>query len=502
MAGVGILARPVTTYFGHLELSVWPSELIVIFTVALGPPVSQAADFWGRKWFLVILTASGAVGSVIVATAHSTGTLIFGYCAMSAAFGAQSLLFAVVSEVLPRKHRPTAQAVVNMTSGIGAFIGLAVGGTLLKNNHSENYRTFFYMETGIFAAAALACLFCYNPPPRELQQILTFSEKIRRLDWIGYTLFIPGLVLFSIALAWSQNPYSWKNAHILGPFICGVLLLIAFAIYEWRFKSDGMFHHGLFKNRNFPLTLVLIFTEGLSFFTTTNYFAFQFSLFIHVDLLEAGMAFGIVFLSTVVFAAVFGFYATKRRQFWDALLVGCLALLVFNILMATSKPSTPKPAYWGYPILAGVGLGAILPLSMAAVQLSTPAELISITSGLVLAVRSLGASIGIPTNNAIFSGTLTTQISSKVVPAVLGLGLPPSSLEMFIPALMANDQAALAEIPGVTPAIIGAAAQALVDGYAIAFRNVWITAAVFLFVAIIGKLSFLGLVFVLYQTAG
>jgi MFS family permease len=56
---------------GGSDQTVWLTSVIAITTVVLGPPVSQAADYWGRKWFLVILTSFGAVGAIIVSRATS-----------------------------------------------------------------------------------------------------------------------------------------------------------------------------------------------------------------------------------------------------------------------------------------------------------------------------------------------------------------------------------------------------------------------------------------------
>lgn len=52
-------------------------------------------------------------------------------------------------------------------------------------------------------------------------------------------------------------------------------------------------------------------------------------------------------------------------------------------------------AVWGYPVLLGIGLGWGLTYLVTAAQLSAPPELIAITSGILLSIRSLGGSIGL-----------------------------------------------------------------------------------------------------------
>ncbi|KAJ6093291.1 hypothetical protein N7486_008580 [Penicillium sp. IBT 16267x] len=481
IVGAGFLTQPITTLFNESGLSVWPSSILTIFTAVLTPLVSQAADYWGRKWFLVILMACGFAGSLIIRRPTSMSMVIGGFCLLGMSFGSQSLLFAVVSEVLPRKHRPTAQATVNLTAGLGAVAGLLMGGSLLRYNHLENYRVYWYVVAGIFMVSSIICFCFYNPPPREAQIALNNREKLRRLDWIGIGTFSPGLTLFCVGLAWS-------NAHILAPFIIGVVLLISFILYEWRWKSDGMLHHGLFKSRNFPIALAISFAEGLSFFTCNNYYPFETGLFTGGSLWTVALHFTIVFFASVAFAPLAGLWSSTRKVVRSPLFVGVSSLVLFNILMATITPHTTLTVLWGYAVFAGLGLGMILPTVMVAAQMDTPPELISITSGLMTSIRSFGAAVGLAINNAIIHNSFSTNLARKIAEAVLPLGFPQAELPALIGALSSQSASAVASVPGVTPAIGLAGLAAFKDAYSIAFRDAWITAACFVFVAAIATL--------------
>ncbi|KAJ5292764.1 Tannase [Penicillium atrosanguineum] len=485
IVGAGFLAQPITELFGASSLSVWPSSILTIFTSVLTPPISQAADYWGRKWFLVVLMACGCAGSLVIGWATSMGMVIGGFCLLGLSFGSQSLLFAVVSEVLPRKHRPVAQSTVNLTAGLGAAAGLIMGGALLRNNILEHYRVYWYVVAGIFMVSSILCFCFYNPPPREAQVSLSTSEKLHRLDWVGIGTFSPGLTLFCVGLAWSQNPYEWSNAHILAPFITGVMLLIFFIVYEWRWKRDGMLHHDLFKKRNFPISLALVFAEGLSFFTCNNYYPFEVSLFTGGSFWTIGLHFTIVFFGSVAFAPLAGLYSGKKKVVRSPLFVGLLCLVIFNVLMATVNLDSPRGTLWGYAIFAGAGLGMILPIVMVAAQMDTPPELISITSGLITSIRSVGAAIGLAINTATIHNSLAKNLVPKIAAAILPLGFPEAELPAIIAALVTQSPAAVEAVPGVTPTVSLAALVAYKEAYGIAFRNAWITASCIVFVAAI-----------------
>ena len=230
-----------------------------------------------------------------------------------------------------------------------------MGGALVRHGDAENYRTYFYVLAAILAAAAIGCALCYDPPLREPQMSMTTAEKLRQLDWIGYALFTPGLTLFCMALVWSNNPYDWSNSHVFATFVASIVLIVGFFVYEWRFKTDGVLNHRLFKNRNFPLSMLLIFCEGLAFWATNNYFSFEVSVITGVDLLIAALNFAVGFAAAMAAAFAIGLVASRWQVVKIPMAVGFLLLLSFNIGMATMTPSTPHAAFWGIVCLAGLG---------------------------------------------------------------------------------------------------------------------------------------------------
>jgi len=66
------------------------------------------------------------------------------------------------------------------------------------------------------------------------------------------------------------------------------------------------------------------------------------------------------------------------------------------------------------------------------------------------------------------------------------MGLPPQEVGPFIGALTSHNDAALFQLPGVTPQMVGAAAQALLGTFTTGFQHVWIAASAFVAVAAIG----------------
>jgi MFS family permease len=460
-------------------------------TVVLGPIVSQAADYWGRKWFLVILTLFGGVGSVIVARASTMNMAIGGFCVIGIAFGAQPLLHTVTSEVLPRRWRAYGQAADMVSNGLGSITGLLVGGALNRTNDpaQDGFRYYFYMTMAIYVAAAALCAAVYNPPATN-RQGLTLRQKLGKLDWVGYVLLAAGLVLFCVALSWSKNPYDFSDPHVAATFAVGLGFALLLVAYETFFKKDGMFHHGLFTgNRNFSISLFCVFAEGVAFFAANIYFAFQVSVLYETDAVLVGTRYALMSIASMVGAAATGWYCAKTRKIRWITVLAFLIFVVFFACMANTDRTTNTPV-WGYPVLLGIALGMTLTTLVTAAQLCTPPELIAVASGLIISVRSLGGTIGIAIYNAIFTDGMS-KMPDNIAAAVIPAGFDPRNLGALIGGLNSHNQTAIATIPGITPEIIGRGVTALLDTFAASFRNVWITASCFVALAAIGMFAVL-----------
>ncbi|KAL4879199.1 major facilitator superfamily domain-containing protein [Aspergillus karnatakaensis] len=353
--------------------------------------------------------------------------LIGGFCVVGLAFGSQALFYTVVSEIIPRHLRAITQAMLNFTAGVGAVIAL------------------LYIVAGLFFVSIVLTTACYNPPPRQLESTLTTRQKIISIDWIGTLFLTSGLTTLALALQWSDNPYKWADAdaHLLAPFATSVVLLTAFGLYEWKVKKDGILHHDLFQDRNFVISLISVFAEGTSYFTTNSYYAFEVQALTHQSLFDAGLRYSILFFASGLFSLATGAYTTWTKQLREPLVLGFILLTLFNVLMATIDESMPHTVFWGYPVIGGMGIAILLTNLTVIIQLSTPPSMVSITTGILTAVRSLGATVALAINSAIFSNALSSNVESKMASSILPLGYPQEQLGVLIQALMAGDMIAL-----------------------------------------------------------
>ena len=86
---------------------------------------------------------------------------------------------------------------------------------------------------------------------------------------------------------------------------------------------------------------------------------------------------------------------------------------------------------------------------------------------------------------AIFNTKISKLLPEKVAAAALHNGLPASSLKRLIIDLTTQDSADMMKIPGITPAIIGAAVAGLKEAYLDSFHAVWYAGSCFAAVGVI-----------------
>jgi MFS family permease len=67
--------------------------------------VGRLSDIFGRRWFFIIGSSIGLIGSIVGGTATSLGQLIAGETLIGIAAGFQCSFFWVVAEIVPMKRR-------------------------------------------------------------------------------------------------------------------------------------------------------------------------------------------------------------------------------------------------------------------------------------------------------------------------------------------------------------------------------------------------------------
>lgn len=245
---------------------------------------------------------------------------------------------------------------------------------------------------GLWGATALGIFVGYRPPKRHTRfDHLSFVQKLGRLDLPGCGLLTTGLTILLVGLNLGGGLFPWTAVQVLATLIVGIVILIGFGIYEWKFTKTGIMSHELFRGgknagRTFAICVGLIFIEGILLFSYIIFYpVLTTSLFTTDPLLEVAreQPFWIACMISTVF---YGYASTKLRTIRSPLFVGFFLFTAGLIGLATIQPSngTRSIVFAG---LAGLGFGGPLVLIIAGVQLSTPHHLIATATALTVSLR-------------------------------------------------------------------------------------------------------------------
>ncbi|KIW78982.1 hypothetical protein Z517_08822 [Fonsecaea pedrosoi CBS 271.37] len=463
----------------------WVPNSLSLVQAVLGPVISLASDtFQARKSILVGSCLISLIGAAISPGSGNIYRLIVGQTLIGFGFAAVPLAYCVPSEILPRKWRPMAQACMNIAASLGAILGPMSIGALTKRNAEDGWRKFYWIQVGLWGATAAGILVGYRPPKRHTRlDHLSFWQKLGHIDIPGCCLLTAGLSLFLTGLNLGGNLYPWTNSRTLATLVVGIVILIAFGIYEWKGTKTGIMNHTLFgggraAGRTFAICVGLIFIEGILLFSYIVFYPVLTTSLFETDpllLVSREMPFWVAGgISTVIW----GYASTRFRTIREPLFLGYLIFTGAIIGWTTIQPkdSTTAVVMSG---LAGFGFGAPLILIIAGVQLSTPHSLIATATAVTTSSRAVAATVFTAIYAAALNTRLGTNIPNGVAGAAAKAGLPASSIPTFVEALAAGNTAALSSIPGVTPTIIAAGVAALKQAFADSIRVVYIIAAPF-----------------------
>jgi MFS family permease len=95
------------------------------------PLLGRLGDMFGKGRFLAVALGAFAVGSLVCAMSNSLGPVIAGRVLQGVGGGVFPLSFGIVRDEFPLRRVPTGIALLGALVGIGAAIGLPLGGLLV-----------------------------------------------------------------------------------------------------------------------------------------------------------------------------------------------------------------------------------------------------------------------------------------------------------------------------------------------------------------------------------
>ncbi len=385
----------------------WIVDAYVIVFAGLLLSVGSLADRIGRKKVFLAGLAMFAAGSAWAAYSGSVGMLIAARGAMGigGAFMMPSTLSLITSIFTEATERQRAIALWAATTGLGAALGPIVGGLLLTRFW---WGSVFLINVPI-AVLGFACAIPLIPESK--------NPEAKPPDLVGVVLSIAGLGL----LLWSliEAPArGWASGRVLAAGIGGLAVLAAFVFWERR-SAHPMLNMDFFRKREFSgaVTALALAVFGFygALFVLTQFF--QFSL--GYSALKAGVCVLPAAGAIVLFAPL---SALIMRRIGIRYTVAAGLVIVAGAFWQISG-STAGSGYadivFGV-VLAGVGVGLVIPAATESVMGSLPSGDTGVGSATNSAFMQVGGALGV----AVIGSLLITRYQDNITAALAPYHVP------------------------------------------------------------------------------
>lgn len=366
---------------------------------------ARMGDLLGRRRVFVVGLVLFGLASFLVGTAQSGAWIVAAraFQGIGAAIVAPSSLALITATFPAGPERTRATAAYGTTAGLGASLGLVVGGALAS---WVSWRAGFFINVPIAAVMIVLAI-------RHLPAFETIKGRFDLLGAVASTLGMGAFVYGIINTA----DRGWTDPRTLGPILAGLVVIAVFVVNEWKARQ--------------PIMPLRLFASA------------QRSGAAIARLLFAGTIIAFLFFTTQFFQGVYGWTPLRAGlgflpmtivQFGSSLLVSRLThrfggapLVVAGLAIVLagmawiSQISADVPFVLGAVgplVLLGLGQGLTFgPLTSAGVAGARPEDA-GAASGLVNTAHQLGSTLGVAVLTA--AAAAAPSLAQRVVDAYTG----------------------------------------------------------------------------------
>ena len=361
-------------------------------------------DRYGRKTALTAGLVVFGAGSLASALAGSADGLIVTRAVqgLGAAFIMPSTL-SILTNVFPDDERGRAIGIWAGVSGLGVAVGPITGGYLLEHFY---WGSIFLVNMPVIAVA-LAAGAVLVPNSRDLHA--------PRLDLIGTVLSVT--TLFALLYAIIEGPTrGWTDPVIIGGFVVGACLLVAFVLWELR-SDHPMLDVTFFKNPRFSAASIAITLVFFSMFGSLFFLSQYLQFVLGYDPLQSGVRLLPIAVALAVAAPLSPFFVARAGT---KIVVTAGLVLVAAGMWLLSHASVDS----GYGLVAavlvviGVGMAIAMAPATDSIMGSLPPEKAGIGSAVNDTTREVGGALGVAILGSITASSYRSAITATPIYAV------------------------------------------------------------------------------------
>jgi EmrB/QacA subfamily drug resistance transporter len=384
-----------------LSLLSWVFTAFMLSSTVVVPIAGKLGDQFGRKPLFVAAIVIFLIGSLLAGLSQTMFQLVLSRGFQGIGGGMLfATAFAVIADLYAPLERGRIQGAFAGMFGLASVVGPFLGGWLTD---ALSWRWVFFVNLPVGAVALLIVgigMPWVRPQP----------ERKPRLDLAGATLLVIALVPLLLALTWGGHEYPWGSPLIAGLFAISAIGLPLFLFAESR-AHEPILPLGLFKNRTFTVSAVVLFLMGAGMFGAITMVPTFLQGVKGVAASDSGTLMTPMSIAISV-ASGFGGMMLSRTGRYKVLSIVSVGVVALGMaLFSMQTPETSWAASVVNMVLVGFGLGVTFPIFTVVVQNALPFQYIGVATASVTFFRQIGATVGI----SILTGLMIDRFRAGVL---------------------------------------------------------------------------------------
>ena len=224
------------------------------------------------------------------------------------------------------------------------------------------------------------------------------------------------MICLLLALQWGGTSYSWDNARIIALFGLAGILLIAFGFVQiWR-KEDATIPPRIIKQRSVAFGAVYTSCVSGAMISMLYTLPLWFQGVKGTSAVQSGIDNIPMVLSLVVASILSGATISRTGHYVPWMFVAAIFMATGSGLITTFKVGTGHPAWIGYQVLFGLGLGLGMQQPALAAQTVLQKADVPIGVALMFFFQSMGGAVWVAVSQNLYTNSLT-----RILPGISGI---------------------------------------------------------------------------------